>query len=364
MLRIKQSVIDQLKSNPCSAELKKALTTAVELEFSTIPPYLTALFSIMPGSNGAAAALIQSVVTEEMLHMTLAANILIALGGNPDIVAIGKSLSYPGPLPAKIDNDLQVTLAALSRPQLKNVLMAIERPATGEGEILPGETVPEPTPEKPGEFASIGKFYQAVLAALAVAAELDPELFAHPRQQQQVDIGKWFPPVRTAPANGYIVDLKSAAQAIETIVLQGEGIDFAKLSLPTDGDGSYAHYFKFGEIYHGRALVPDVEAVSGWSYRGKPVPLDGERIYNFLSNAAVSDYIPGTPASLAAQRFYDAYLLLLNSLNKVFNGQPAMLDKALGLMYQLKLQAQQVAQCSVGGNASNLVAAPPFMLSH
>lgn len=109
------------------------MNTAIALEFSTIPPYLTGLFSIMPGSNQRASALIQSVVTEEMLHLTLASNILIAIGGNPDIVAIGRSLVYPGPLPDKIDNDLQVGLAALSKPQLQNVFMAIERPETKPG---------------------------------------------------------------------------------------------------------------------------------------------------------------------------------------------------------------------------------------
>ncbi|UTH73780.1 ferritin-like protein [Chromobacterium sp. IIBBL 290-4] len=364
MLRIKQNIIAPLRQSPDVAALKAALTTAVELEFSTIPPYLTGLFSIVADSNRVAAALIQSIVTEEMLHMTLAANMLIAIGGNPDIVALGQSLKYPGPLPDKIGNDLQVDLAALTPSQVKNVFMAIERPVTKPGEILPGETVSEPTPVVPGEFGSIGEFYEAIWAAMEAVNGRNPELFAHPRLEQQVDISKWFPPVRTAPENGYIVDLKTVRQAIDTIILQGEGIDMARATLPVDGDGSYAHYYKFGEIFHERRLVPDPEAVSGWSYAGAPVPLEQERIYNFLPNAALSDYIPGTPASLAAQRFYGTYQVLLASLNKVFNGQPNQLDSALGLMYQLKLQAQQVAQCTVSGNRSNLVAAPPFMQTH
>ncbi|RBH51872.1 hypothetical protein C3F00_033145, partial [Pseudomonas sp. MWU13-2860] len=52
------------------------LAGAVRLELSTIPTYLTALFSIKPGQNQEARALVQSVVVEEMLHMTLAANTL------------------------------------------------------------------------------------------------------------------------------------------------------------------------------------------------------------------------------------------------------------------------------------------------
>lgn len=401
MLRIKQSIINQLLKGCSLDELKKAVTTAIALEFSTIPPYLTGLFSIMPGSNQRASALIQSVVTEEMLHLTLASNILIAIGGNPDIVAIGRSLVYPGPLPDQIDNDLQVGLASLSKPQLKKVFMAIERPETKPGEILPGEEAPQPTPVDPGEFGSIGQFYKALLTALAIANANNPELFSTPRLDQQLDISQWFPPVPTAPAEGKIRNLDDAALAINTIVIQGEGIQteddahgnqeglrlegkprHARLSerilprhrhggeggasaneiYPGDGDGSYAHYFKFGEIFYGRELMPDPEAVSGWSYNGAPVPLDESQIYNFLPNAAVSDYLPGSSASVAAQRFYDAYQMLLTSLNQVFNGKPAAMDRAMGLMYQLKLQAQQVAQCPVGGNVSNLVAAPPFML--
>ncbi|MBM3114868.1 ferritin-like domain-containing protein [Jeongeupia naejangsanensis] len=403
MLSIRQNIIDQLLKGCSLEELKKAANTAVELELSTIPPYLTGLFSVMPGSNQRAAALVQSIVTEEMLHMTLAANLLIAIGGNPDIVAIGRSLSYPTPLPDKIDDDLQVGLAALTKRQLKNVFMAIERPETKPGEILPGEDVPQPTPVVPGEFGSIGQFYKALLTALTIADASNPELFANPRLEQQLDISKWFPPVRTAPAEGKIRNLDDAALAINTIVAQGEGIQTGSGSHaneeglyqegrsrkahlnesilprhhqggkkvvstneihPGDGDGSYAHYFKFGEIFHGRELMPDLEAVSGWSYNGAPVQLDESQIYNFLPNAAVSDYIPGSAASIAAQRFYDAYQMLLTSLDQVFNGKPAAMDKALGLMYQLKLQAHQVAQCPVGGNASNLVAAPPFMLTH
>ncbi|VEB43649.1 Uncharacterised protein [Chromobacterium violaceum] len=109
---------------------------------------------------------------------------------------------------------------------------------------------------------------------------------------------------------GKIRNLDDAALAINTIVIQGEGIQTddqdrgnlegqrleskprpallnarilprhqgaaergasAQNVFPGDGDGSYAHYFKFGEIFHGRELMPDLEAVSGWSYNGAPV---------------------------------------------------------------------------------------------
>src|SRR6478672_6484479 len=63
--------------------LRSHLQWAIELEHSTIPPYLTAFYSLHEGHNREAAAVILSVAIEEMLHMTLAANVLNAIGGQP-----------------------------------------------------------------------------------------------------------------------------------------------------------------------------------------------------------------------------------------------------------------------------------------
>ena len=50
-------------------ELREKLQKAVELEFATIPPYLTAAFSIKPNANRSSFEIIHSVYMEEMLHM-------------------------------------------------------------------------------------------------------------------------------------------------------------------------------------------------------------------------------------------------------------------------------------------------------
>lgn len=66
------------------------LRVTMEVKLSTIPPYLSALYSIKPsdtsqepgyGRNQPAYDVIHSVVMEEMLHLTLAGNILNATGG-------------------------------------------------------------------------------------------------------------------------------------------------------------------------------------------------------------------------------------------------------------------------------------------
>ena len=63
--------------------LHDALQTAVQLELSTLPPYLIARWSIRsPGDP--VAQTIKQIAREEMLHMGLACNMLTAIGGSPD----------------------------------------------------------------------------------------------------------------------------------------------------------------------------------------------------------------------------------------------------------------------------------------
>src|SRR5689334_16604750 len=64
-------------------ELHRWLQAALELEMFTIPPYLTALYSLRDGSNQASATIIQGVVMEEMLHVILVANVMNAVGAKP-----------------------------------------------------------------------------------------------------------------------------------------------------------------------------------------------------------------------------------------------------------------------------------------
>ncbi len=71
------------------AELRDHLQYAIGLELTTIPAYLCALYTIVPGANTAAYEVIESVVLEEMLHMALAANVLNAIGGAPSTGPVG-----------------------------------------------------------------------------------------------------------------------------------------------------------------------------------------------------------------------------------------------------------------------------------
>jgi len=110
--------------------IRKKLQTAVELELATIPPYLTAMFSIKPGKNIAAAKMIRSVFMEEMLHMVLAANVLSALGGKlklkkPNIPSYPCRLKFEEEI--FTDREFDIDLARLSKTTLE-MFMKIELP--------------------------------------------------------------------------------------------------------------------------------------------------------------------------------------------------------------------------------------------
>src|SRR5260370_9938321 len=143
------------QSNQVSRDLawiKATLQSAIELEFSTMPLYLSAMFSLEV-QNYTAYNLIRSVAMEEMVHMAIAANILAAIGGSPQI----KSIRIPYPvcgLPGGTEPDLQVGLAQFSKNQLKN-FMRIEMPDFLLGQLGRHETYP-----------TIAAFYRALQQAI------------------------------------------------------------------------------------------------------------------------------------------------------------------------------------------------------
>ena len=113
-------------------ETQVALQYAIELEHATIPPYLTALYSLKPGTNVAIAGLISGIVFQEMQHMAHAANILNAIAGQPQVDRLDFIPRYPGGLPFHIGDrngqHFDVPLQRFSLDLVQNVFMRIEEP--------------------------------------------------------------------------------------------------------------------------------------------------------------------------------------------------------------------------------------------
>ena len=108
--------------------LRKDLQTALELEYSTIPLYHTAWASIKQGYNLEVQAVIKRILVQEMMHMSLVANILNAVGGEPSLYSKDVFPRYPSRLPGGVQPGLVVPMEKLSISLIMNVFMKIEEP--------------------------------------------------------------------------------------------------------------------------------------------------------------------------------------------------------------------------------------------
>src|SRR5215470_9329893 len=106
---MKNAIVQQMAVAPEKRRLewlKTSLQAAIELELSTLPPYLCAMWSIRDPtspSGGTAYNLIDSVVRQEMIHLGFVCNLLTAIGGTPRIAeGYEKNIVYPGPLPGNV----------------------------------------------------------------------------------------------------------------------------------------------------------------------------------------------------------------------------------------------------------------------
>jgi hypothetical protein len=339
MIRLQRGVVNAVQAAQDRTELYIWLQKAVELEHSTIPPYLTAMYSLKAGVNDNIGRLIRSIVVEEMLHLTIAGNILIAIGGRPAINTPDFIPAYPGPLPMSIGGaDFVVGIEAFSKPLVETVFMRIEEPEHKVPvQALAEEAVPD--------FATIGEFYKALKEKLAELVKLGKPVFTVGPDQQVL---QWFPGDELFP----IVDLPSACRGIDIIVDQGEGTS----TDPFEKPGDPAHYYKFGEILHGRTIV---KTATGFAYAGDPIPFDPAGVYPMRPNPKIYYYEPGTQARLLTAEFAAAYSSLLNVLHAAFNGAPGRIDDAIGLMYELRMIAVRLMQTPLA-DGSGQTAGPSY----
>jgi len=322
MIRIKPELFAALRAGGKDAVLE-ALGNAIKLELATIPPYLYALYSLDSSKNGAIAQIIQSVVVEEMLHMTLGCNILNALGGTPALNTGGFVPIYPGPLPGSVEAGLIVGLAPCSTALVHDVFMQIEEPE----DALSFPTALGAAPPK----ETIGQFYGEIKEQIAKLG--DGAFSRTPRNQIGPDI---------MDESVVVTNVDTAVRAINTIVEQGEGTSTSPLEVVGD---DYAHYYRFAEIYHGRKLIPNpnpgpkTPPDEQFVYGGAPVVLDPTGVYAAPTNPIAASYPPGSAARQACDTFNYSFTSLLNTLQLLFTGQPDRFNAALGLMMSLRQQA-------------------------
>ena len=283
------------------ADLQDALQTAMQLEFSTIPPYLCAQWSINSDPNGV-ADMIGDIVVQEMYHFALAGNMLTAIGGTPNIANADFVVAYPtNVLPGGIPQQLAVDLLPLSLDQLQ-VFMQIEYPEFPPVALL-----------KAAAPATIGAFYDTISDAFAsVNPAINPNAFF-------VNMGEAV----------QIKTIADAQAAITRIKQEGEGTAGSP-DQPSEDGTQFAHYYLFKEIFTGHKLVLN----SGkWSFAGSAIQLP--TVYNFKQSVANPD---------PSITFNEAFSQLLSSLQ---NCWATGTDPDINAMVQLKKIGRRLIQQGV-----------------
>jgi hypothetical protein len=358
--------------------LRTVLQQALLLEQAVMPPYLAALFSIKANRNIEIAEIINGIVREEMLHLSLAGNILNAVGGKPQIGRPGLVPTYPGRLPAPVLPDLTVRLRRCSIEHVRNVFMAIERPqhpmvfgrpfrgavidrksvkVDPHGKVLEADQaemrkLADWFDNAEYEPMTIGWFYNQIARAIG---RLDHQLAGRGETLFTGDPAhqvSW----PTAPGTLYqVTDAQSALLAIYEIIEQGEGT-------PQDLDGDpdperLGHYYRFQEIVEGRRLIRN--NVGKWVFEGEPIRFDPDGVYPMVDDPDAYRLAVGSMTRREAELANEMYTNLLTNLNLVFNGHPEGLSDAVGLMFSLQVQAKKLFDLPSSQGAAT-VAGPAF----
>lgn len=403
-------------------QLKAYLQVALQLEHATIPPYLTAAYSANIEANKPSIDIIRTVAKEEMLHLTLAANLLNAIGGKPNLISPDFVPSYPTHLPTGQD-DFDVSIGKLSNDSLKTFL-DIERPASVQPEqaeivqritkIVPisGDHIDKSMLENENPLVPITKVgnnkyelhYNIALVShnhltanrrsISEAGDsLVPRVPANSSAENSTELHYWSigefykaihlgfvelankmqlkdlfigDPKRQVDKSYFsaggklivVTDLRCALMAIDFIAGQGEGSN----NRVYDSEGELAHYYRFDQIQKGqyyRDPNKDGAGDEAGHPQGGKFPVDMDSVFPVKTDAKVADYHGHPELEENALLFNGQYKRFLEKLNTAFNGHPELLDKVFfAEMARIKDAMERLIHNPIPGTGEN--AAPSF----
>jgi Ferritin-like len=295
-------MVTVIKARPLEADkpittisgLRTHLYHAAQLELSTIPLYLYAAYSIQtqgysqwaPGVSAFRA--IRSVVIEEMLHLCLVRNLMIAIGGGDELTFYDATFvpTYPSPMLHRIPQ-LMLGLAPASQELMQDMFMPLEKPPRTDA------------PPEPDQYHTIGQFYAAIKDGFERLS--GPKLWAHNRPDLQYQNTYWNADGGGSPV--LVCDLPSALSAIATIVEQGEGAapgeDWVPISptSPEAGETELSHYAKF------KRIAENIDQL--------------QNVWRVPTNPTLASYA-GTQAEALAEFFNAAYCYVLAMLDALY----------------------------------------------
>ncbi|MEY3869869.1 MAG: hypothetical protein RLZZ338_3760 [Cyanobacteriota bacterium] len=359
---------ESLKLITTVEKLHVYLKTAMKIEHATIPPYLTALYSLKPGKNLEAFHIIRQVAVEEMLHLTLVANVFNAVGGKwEEGVLTAKDFipKYPTFLPTG-STDFKVSLSKFSEKTVAT-FRKIER----SKEVTEGEALVESRTEqeylanvlgydRTKSFFSIGLFYAEIIRGLyALHKQMGASLFCGDPKRQ-------ITPEYYYSGGGDIIpvtDINSAIRALKVIQEQGEG---SRIETIYDAERELGHDFRFQQLELGQYYQVDKDdpekSDKPHHPTGEKFTVDWKAVYPIKENAHLMDYPDGTELYEAAKEFQAKYSEFLKEIQDSFNGKPQLLIPAIGGMFRLKELASVLIRNPIPGNNEGLHGAPIFRL--
>jgi hypothetical protein len=307
---------------------------------------------------------------EEMLHLTLVANVFNAVGGNIKGVLTDKDFipTYPTYLPTGA-NDFQVGLAKFS-PETVETFLNIERSKEVPDDAPLVESryrqllrLRIPSNNTTFTYYSIGLFYAEVIRGLTA---LDREYTKKGQNLFCGDQKKQITREYYYDGAGEIIpvyNLKDAKRALNVIQEQGEG---SRQGTIYDAERELCHYYRFQQLKLGRYYtinkndplksdLPDHPT-------GKTFTVDWDAVYPVLENAKLSDYPADSELYTAGQQFQQAYAHFLAQIEFSFNGNPEKLLPAVGGMFKLRDLANRLIRNPIPGK-DGVNAAPIYRKS-
>lgn len=243
-------------------ELSRHLQAAAYVELSTVPMYLYAAYSIKTrgysqwATGHSAQRTLIAVAIEEMLHLALARNVLVAIGRGGDLTLYSeKSIpTYPGDMLHRVP-PLSLGLQRISTKHVETFL-GVEKPEPWAPQAAADDDV--------AYYRTLGEFYKYIENGIKFLSSGQAE------PKDRIDWSEarnnlWKLQYKRAfwNQNGgaqkpqYVVDEASALAVLDVIVEQGEGAPHDKphpdpIYPPSDsGKFEDSHYTKFQKIHDG-----------------------------------------------------------------------------------------------------------------
>ena len=338
-------------------DLRRFLAVALQLEHATLPPYLTALYSIPERTNDEAQAVLRIIAHEEMLHMTQVANLLNAIGTQPDVTRPDFVASYPCKLPDG-ETQFDVHIQRFCKEALDEFLKIEQpkRPASGADLAKAdrsGNSLLRVAGSEPVATLTIGDFYDEIARGFQKLHDQDGASLFCGQPDFQVRPEHVF---NVGGKLRVVTDLPSALAAIQFIDEQGEGYD----GKTVDQDNELAHYFRFQQLQASRKYQGGDPAGAP---SGDPITVDYSVVYPIISDPVYADYPEGSDLRRYVADFAAYYQEFLGRIQVAFSGQPERIAETQAAMGEIRDRMRQIIREPIPGredvNATPIFRPPP-----